>query len=332
MFNWVLALSEKYEILFHTSSDFSIYELRRYGFPWTMGCLERITVFRHQYGRYSKFIYLMAPYLIFKTRNWDLQILHQFVSLPTRSENTIYKAYEPIASSWIHVGPKGPLLGRIERIKLKKAGKVVCNSEYARSLFRDRYGLNNTCVIHPPSQLVFKKYLKKRNTILTIGAFQPRKNFDLVLKIARKLPEYEFWLVGRMRARDYYLRISHNRPKNVKVFADIPFEKLKELILKAKVYLNTAKKEEFGMSVVQAMSGGCVPVVYAEGGPFEDIVCRGEYGLYYKTPEVAADLIKDILSNKGLFNEYSDLAKERSKDFGFEPFKEKLLNLVTEFV
>jgi len=160
------------------------------------------------------------------------------------------------------------------------------------------------------------------------------KNFDLVLKIARKLPEYEFWLVGRINDsfKDYYLRISHNRPKNVKVFADIPPEKLKELILKAKVYLNTAMREPFGMTVVQAMSGGCVPVVYAEGGPFEDIVCRGEYGLYYKTPEVAADLIKNILSNKGLFNEYSDLAKERSKDFGFEPFKEKLLNLVTEFV
>ena len=327
-------LSEKYEILFHTTSNFSINELQRYGSPWSRGCLERITVFRHQYGRYSKFIYCMAPYLIFKKRNWDLQILHQLVGLPIRSENTIYKVMAPIGSSLLHMGPKRPLVERIERIKLKKASKVVCSSEYVKSLFRDRYGLNNICVIHPPSQAVFKKYLKKRNTILTIGAFEPIKNFDLVLEIARKVPEYEFWLVGRINDsfKDYYLRISHNRPKNVKVFADMPFEKLKELILKAKVYLHTTRIEQFGMSVVQAMTGGCVPVVYAEGAPFEDIVCRGKYGFHYKTPEVAADIIKDILSNKGLFNEYSDLAKERSKDFGFESFKEKLLNLVTEFV
>jgi alpha-1,2-mannosyltransferase len=43
--------------------------------------------------------------------------------------------------------------------------------------------------------------------------------------------------------------------------------------------------EHFGISVVEAMVSGLVPVVHSSGGPWLDILEQGKGGFGYNTPD-----------------------------------------------
>jgi glycosyltransferase involved in cell wall biosynthesis len=82
--------------------------------------------------------------------------------------------------------------------------------------------------------------------------------------------------------------------------------------------------------VLEAMSAGCVPVVYRDGGPWHDILSArdGEVGYGYTTGAEAADHITDVLSDEGLREQLRMNAVRRANEFTGERFREGLLRVV----
>ena len=75
--------------------------------------------------------------------------------------------------------------------------------------------------------------------------------------------------------------------------------KIIELMNQCSVYLSTQKDEAFGIAIVEAMSLGCIPLVYHGGGPWTDILLENEKtGLGYSTSDEAVEKIRMILMDE----------------------------------
>ena len=98
---------------------------------------------------------------------------------------------------------------------------------------------------------------------------------------------------------------------------------LREILQRSKVYLHTGSDEPFGVSIVEAMSSGCITVVPDSGGPKEFV--PKEYR--YKTIEEAAFLV-----SSSIFEWSPEKSKDFvriSKEFSEEKFSKEFLRIMS---
>ena len=77
------------------------------------------------------------------------------------------------------------------------------------------------------------------------------------------------------------------------------------------------------------MAAGCVPIVYKQTAPWEDIISEGEFGFGFETCEELADTIDRIISDEKLQTKMSNIAIIRAKEFDERVFREKMANLLS---
>ena len=101
-------------------------------------------------------------------------------------------------------------------------------------------------------------------------------------------------------------------------------------IVEAKVYLHTMPYEHFGISIVEAMAAGLVPVVPRSGGPYVDVLngSQGVYGYSYSNVREAADCIHRLLGDERLRTGCSEKSIDRSHVFDSSVFKAKFTSYV----
>jgi glycosyltransferase involved in cell wall biosynthesis len=95
-----------------------------------------------------------------------------------------------------------------------------------------------------------------------------------------------------------------------------------------------APHETFGISIVESMAAGCIPVVYKDGGPWYDILEErdGLYGYSYNTVEETIEKIRDIISNPYRHVEVSERARLRALVFDEQIFKAKFREIIKSFL
>lgn len=116
--------------------------------------------------------------------------------------------------------------------------------------------------------------------ILTVGQVWQenllRKGLLPFVQAAQYLPDKQFILVGKWYDKSIEtLRASAG--KNVTFTGFLPDEDLEALYMQAAVYVQASLHEGFGLSVAEAMSAGCIPVV-TRAGALPEVV--GDAGVY----------------------------------------------------
>ena len=137
---------------------------------------------------------------------------------------------------------------------------------------------------------------KVKNLVISIGRIDIRKNYGELFKIAVKLKNYRFIIAGALNRGDeeYYKNLIQNKPDNVEIKVNINEHDKLELLKKASIYIHLNRKENYGISILEAMSYGIIPVVPESGGPWEDIIEHGKYGYGFNSIDEAVDQIKNI--------------------------------------
>lgn len=173
--------------------------------------------------------------------------------------------------------------------------RLVVNSEFTKRYVERQQGQIQISplpvdVVHPPVDMIGIGGPKKP-MILHVGRFFTGghcKRQDTLVQLFREMVEKdgvqaELHLVGSLHPeahhRDYYLQV-RELARDLPVFFHINAsrETLTRLYREARVYwhatgigsdaqLAPETLEHFGISIVEAMSAGCIPVVYREGGP-----------------------------------------------------------------
>jgi len=199
---------------------------------------------------------------------------------------------------------------------------ILTNSYFSKNVIKEKIG-RDAVVIYPPVDLKAFRPGKKEELVLTVGRFTWEKRLDLVPRIAELVPEARFVIAGStaIGSGEIIRRIKRYGADNVEVRTDISLDELRELYAKAKIYLHVMAAEHFGISVVEGMASGCVPIVHKSGGPWLDITERGRYGFGFESLGEAASLIRRLLSDEELWAEYSKKAVQRAQLFSEEAFK-----------
>jgi glycosyltransferase involved in cell wall biosynthesis len=226
--------------------------------------------------------------------------------------------------------------------KLCKSGGpklILTNSSWTAKWVLKAYGnIASISVLHPPVDVkyfseVSNKYPREK-IIITISRFTPEKNLDLIVDLAKKIPNYEFIIAGSTSKysgsviRDILIRAKKLGIKNLKIYTNLPKDKLRELLSEARYYLHPPFPEHFGISVVEAMSAGCIPIVYRDGGVWYDVVSKVADTLGYNTIDEIVRIVEFLDNNEDTHMRLRERSIKVSKFFSYDNFKHKLLQHV----
>ena len=239
----------------------------------------------------------------------------------------------------------------VNTIKLSRFKSIICYSQFVGKFIESK--LNKKVTIIPPPVLTDKfKPTNKENLIISVGRFFTRphgKKQEILIeafKKLHKLTEFKNWqliLIGSIDkgAKDYFDKIkksAHGYP--IKIIQNADINELSSYYGKAKIYWHAAgfgedlshfpeKAEHFGITTVESMSAGCVPLVFGAGGQTE-IIKDGKNGFLWETPPELIEKTRQIIINKDQYIRLSKQAQIDSGVYSKEEFIRKIQKLINE--
>ena len=246
-----------------------------------------------------------------------------------------------------------PLAGEARRsiwgkFKLTGWDLIIYNSQFTKQYSEKNWPIKSE-VVYPPIDVGKIKPLTKKKYILSVGRFfgyLKGKKQELLIKVFRNLhndklmKDWSLHLVGSAGKGDKdYLDELKNEAKGVPInfYPNLGYDNFVKLYGESSIYWHAAgfgegdpvKMEHFGISTVEAMAAGCVPVVINKGGQRE-IVEQGKSGFRWDSisqlKKFTLELIKDQVKRKKIAEGTINRAKQFSKD----KFTQNIRRIVNE--
>jgi glycosyltransferase involved in cell wall biosynthesis len=237
----------------------------------------------------------------------------------------------------------------LNKLKLTLIDKIIYNSKFTRNVVEKDLSSGKDFVLYPPIDITgFRSNSKKENLIISVGRFDSpshSKRQDILIKAFKKLSpkasQYELILaggvkgnIGKKQVEDLKKQVD-NLP--VKFVLNGDFSKIKSLYAKAKIFwhaagfevdeeLNPEKVEHFGMTTVEAMSAGCVPVVISKGGQKETVT--KETGFLCNTIDEMVSSTLNLIKDEKQLIKMSHQSIKDSHNFSQEEFTKKIKNII----
>jgi glycosyltransferase involved in cell wall biosynthesis len=200
---------------------------------------------------------------------------------------------------WLGCYAPYQLLERV--LGFRSSGKLVlANSKFTQMAVRKRYFVDPT-VVYPPVDIsgIMNQDLDvpKQDLVVTASRFSPEKGLGLIPKLASKVNAI-FIVMGPISVRSSYNEMhksirEYGVRDKVRLMTSVSVQEKVSLLRRAKVYLHTMPSEHFGVSIVEAMAAGCIPIVHDSGGPREFVPSNWRY----RDVEEAEQKIKEALSS-----------------------------------
>ncbi|MCW4024075.1 MAG: glycosyltransferase [Candidatus Bathyarchaeota archaeon] len=213
---------------------------------------------------------------------------------------------------------------------------ILANSHYTAGEIK-KYQNKPVEVLYPPFSSVISKIGKttlknpKENLVVTTSRFAPAKMLERIPQIAAKTrKDINFAIIGRVYSSETLFELQKmvkqmDLENRVKFYPDASAQQKFDLLKRAKVYLHTMVGEHFGISIVEAMALGCIPLVHNSGGMVE--IAPVQYR--YETRQQAAEKIDSAISG---WSEWESLyVKELAQKFSLENFSVRFLDLMSRF-
>jgi len=233
------------------------------------------------------------------------------------------------------------------QLKLKLINHVLCFSNYTKKYIDQEFKVNSQ-VIYPaiPTPNISSP---KKNLILSVGRFSSTlhdKNQAALIKafiaIEQKLPNWKLILAGGTeRGSQPILKKLTQQIKghNIQIKTDINRNSLQKLYATAKIYWHASgyeadlnahpqKAEHFGITIVEAMSHGTVPLVFNAGGPTETVTQNS--GLKWNSLNQLQTHTLKLINHPSKLNSFAKNAKTRAKDFNQEKFCKQVSTLFSQ--
>ena len=238
-----------------------------------------------------------------------------------------------------------------KKIKLKEKFRLlfwkncITNSEFTK-YWIGQFWSKKAIVINPPL-LDSSEFSTKEDVFISIGRFNSglrSKNQHLILKAFIKTFEknqhnYKLIFLGFVQDKKYLdelIKTADGYP--VEFYTNISHNEKKHLLSSSKFYIhacgynvnvntNPEHVEHFGISIIESLSAGTIPLVLPIGGP-KEIIENDFNGLYWNTTDDLVKLMTNIFNNKIDENRLRNNAIQSSESYFYETFKKKVSNLI----
>ena len=179
----------------------------------------------------------------------------------------------------------------------------------------------------------FSRQGARENSVVSLGRFAEDKGQLEIIKLAEDLPQIRFHIIGFSQKPDYLNRckdyINSHQLENVDLHVNAGFSETISILQRAKIFVHRLINEPFGLSTVQGIAAGCIPIVHDSGGQIETIPFDF---LRYRS----SDEISGIIETVNAFPEdrvdeiRADLQSHARKHFSEEVFSEKVSLLIRQ--
>lgn len=301
--------------------------------------LKQVTLAKNIFTRNTSFVKRYKA-----SKRYEVIVFLSDGSIPVVSSKLFIHFQRPME----HVKPS-----LLAKLKIKRISSVFCNSKYTKNFIDKTFHINSS-VLYPPVDLN-PKQVTKQNIILHVGRFRVVdktvgvkdfkkqyvmlqafkemvdngfKNWTFIMAVSLQDEDKDAFLEMKKNVEGYPVEFKINKSN----------KELWEFYSMAKIYWhasgygedlekNPEYAEHFGISTVEAMGAGAVPVVINAGGQRE-IVTDGQDGLLWDTIEELKGCTIKLSESEKLFDKLSQQARVRAQDFNKTSFEKQLKEMV----
>ncbi|MDO8619193.1 MAG: glycosyltransferase [Candidatus Daviesbacteria bacterium] len=232
------------------------------------------------------------------------------------------------------------------KLKLSSWKMAIYNSKFTKSYIEGSWGIKGQ-VIYPPVSIEDFKPAKKKKQILSVGRFfgySKSKKHEVLINAFKELvaehglPDFSLYLAGAASEGDQdYLDELKALSSGYKIFLypNIDLKTLRKLFGESEIYWHAAgfgetdpkKFEHFGITCVEAMAAGCIPVVINKGG-LREIVDNGLNGYLYNNVDELKEHTLVLIKDKSLREKMIKAGELKVLDFS----KSTFVNLINKLI
>ncbi len=151
-------------------------------------------------------------------------------------------------------------LNKLCAYSIRNADFIVTQSDDQKLLLQKRFQREAVTIKNPidlePSNVVSIDH-SEQNILLWIGKSDHVKQPDLLLSVARRVPEAQFVMIMNRSNSEIHDLIQKEKPANVQIIEYVPFQEIDIYFAKARAFINTSKFEGFPNTFLQAGKHSC---------------------------------------------------------------------------
>ncbi len=242
-----------------------------------------------------------------------------------------------------------PLRGFINKCKLRNWQVIQTNSAFTKKVIERSWNCHVNEVLYPlVDEQLFNNQGKKEKIILSVGRFFRQlhsKRQDILVEAFRKLlaktPESKGWrlvLLGSVEDEEYFAdvrRAAHGLA--IEFVTNAGRKDVLRWFKQATLYWhgtgfqqdemkNPEKVEHFGISTVESMASGAVPLAVGKGGQ-KEILSGQLTDLQWQTMDELVTKTSILLRSPDYLKKFQALSQARARDFDEKHFEAAVLQL-----
>lgn len=199
----------------------------------------------------------------------------------------------------------------------------VANSNFIKRRINKIYRREAEVIYPPVDTSNFSCETRKENFYLTASRFVPYKKIDLIAEAFSKMPDKKLIIIGEGPEKQ---KIKSKCSKNIEMTGYKQPKELAEYMKKAIAFVFAAE-EDFGISVIEALSCGTPVIALNKGGTAETIVDQ-KYGIHFQEQKVDSiiEAVNKFERNKHAFD--PEILSSYAKQFDRKVFEDKFKSFV----
>jgi len=164
----------------------------------------------------------------------------------------------------------------------------------------------------PDNYAIFEEKTKSvvmvANQYLNGADYTSLKGIATYDNVAKQLNEYPFYLIGRTdpQIKEIF--------SNLIYLGDMKHDELLKCLAKSRVYCQLSYTESFGVSLLESLQSGCIPVVTDKDG-MKELVRENGYTVPYGDVESAVAAVRKALHSQ---EDRTEIAKQYQKNYSEE--------------
>ena len=207
---------------------------------------------------------------------------------------------------------------------------LISNSEFVHNSIKSNYAKDSK-IIYPPVNISEFSIQSKQIQIVSIGRFSEEKNFKFGVEVMSQI-DSPYYIIGNTKTKSnifYYEKLESkikqfNLESKVKLLKNIDRNDLITYLNDSKVYFHCSN-ETFGISVVESIAAGCIPIVpnssaHKETVPFAE--------LRYNENDLDDAKNKVERAINGEFDHLLKPLQDSIKKFSTQQFQQSFLSLI----